>query len=211
MNKQRISILIVAAVGMAAAFMPWITVPIMGGVSGFQSTPGKISFVLFLVPMVLCFLGDRNKDLNRKLHITTMIFGVLAIVSTAIQFLVITNNETENPLEQLFSEVFQIGIGLYLTAFAAVMLPVLTLVMKNSKAQQAGEEEMDTSLETSRFVATAPIEKTPEIPKEEKEELLDASLESSRFLNKEQAEESPKEEKEEGSVDKEDYSRFMPK
>ncbi len=52
MNKQRFAVIIVAVIGMIAAFLPWYKILQVGNISGISSS-GWFTFILFAIVIVL--------------------------------------------------------------------------------------------------------------------------------------------------------------
>jgi len=64
LNKQRIVIVACAALGIIAAFIPWVSVSVFGIRQSIGFQYGVISFVFFIPPVVLAVLGDRSTELT---------------------------------------------------------------------------------------------------------------------------------------------------
>ena len=60
MHKQRIFMLIAAAVGALACFLPWVNVPIMGSMNGVAGIVGQMALAMFVGAGVLVLLGNRT-------------------------------------------------------------------------------------------------------------------------------------------------------
>jgi len=68
MHKQRLAIIIASVIGILSVFMPWANVPIRGSINAMEQFGDAGSFgvkiiLLFAVPIVLAFLGDRTKPM----------------------------------------------------------------------------------------------------------------------------------------------------
>lgn len=128
MNDQRLSILILAAVGMATAFMPWVKMPIFGYVPG-TDNGGWVIFALFMVVFILAFIGDRSRDLAGMkfysaifLSLVAAGFGVWKIID-------------------LDSPLVTVEYGLYLMTLAGVVIPLAAFIIGKSKRRDSTQKE----------------------------------------------------------------------
>lgn len=138
MNKQRLAVLIAAAVGVLASFMPWVKAPFVGSVSGINGADGWINLVLFAIPLALCLLKDKTQPLTGALlygaivpSIVALLMGVWKIVD--FQRTVASMNDPENPFAQALCSSVSIEFGLYLVVLAGIALPILAFVVKDKK------------------------------------------------------------------------------
>src|SRR5689334_2915365 len=109
MSKQRKLILIAAAVGVIAMFLPWWSIDmgfVGGSVSGMHGE-GIVVFLAFVGAIVLCVMGDQTKTLSRQNWMLTLIAGGLAALITLITFF------NAPPLGDR-------GFGLYIALLAAI-------------------------------------------------------------------------------------------
>ncbi len=134
MNKQRIAILIVSLIGALATFMPWASIPVFGSINGTHSPIGKVSLVLFIIPMIMCFLGNLTNEFKKTsiyIILTTSIFvfllDLIQLVSHNLK------NQNNTPLDQLLAEVVSIGFGLYIAIIAGAMLPIFLFLLKSKQ------------------------------------------------------------------------------
>lgn len=90
MSKQRKMILIAAAVGVIAMFLPWwsISLGIFGGgsVSGMHDV-GILVFLCFAAAGVLAFMGDQTKNLSKTNWMLALLAGGLASLIMVIKFI----------------------------------------------------------------------------------------------------------------------------
>ena len=134
MNNQRISLLVISAIGILATFMPWSSVPILGSMNGVNTTIGKFSIIFFIIPLVVCLIGNKSKELKKSSHYIIIISSVIVVMLDSIQLLVlILKPQSENPLDILISEQIRIGFGLYLAILSGIMLPVFLFLMKSKE------------------------------------------------------------------------------
>jgi len=89
MNKQRKFILIAAAVGVIAMFLPWVRVSFFGisnSVNGFHDI-GILVFLCFVGAGVVAFLGDQTKSLDKTFWFIALAAGGIAALIMVINFL----------------------------------------------------------------------------------------------------------------------------
>jgi hypothetical protein len=113
MSKQRKFILIAAAIGVIATFLPWWTVSVFGftsSVNGFHEM-GILSFICFVVAGLMAYLDDQTKNLDKTKWTITLIAG--AISTLIILWYILGNNNNS-----LFGATA--GFGLYLAGLAAL-------------------------------------------------------------------------------------------
>jgi peptidoglycan/LPS O-acetylase OafA/YrhL len=90
MSKQRKMILIAAAVGVIAMFLPWVSISVFGlagGSANGMHGEGILVFLCFLVAGALAWMGDQNKSLNQTNWMLTLVAGGLASLIMVIRFL----------------------------------------------------------------------------------------------------------------------------
>ena len=88
MSKQRKFILIAAAVGIIAVFLPWISIGAFGvkeSQNGFHSY-GIVVFLAFAVAVVISLIGDQTKTLDQSMWMVALVAGVIAALFTLIFF-----------------------------------------------------------------------------------------------------------------------------
>ena len=225
MNKQRIAILIAASIGVFACILPWSSVPLLATMNGIQTKIGKITIVLFAIPLILSMIGNRTKDLNKTLFYFTLIPGLLAGLFCGIQYYVLTTTELDNPnpLDKIIAQALTIEYGLYMAVFSGIMLPILTIVMRdphkyvddqphyNLKKRMAPDRSIvnntmaqsnnDPSVYTQKEEVEQPILK--QRPQHPQPNSIDIATQKEATGTDSKPSES--------KIDKEDHSRFMPK
>ena len=111
MSKQRKMILIAAAVGVIAMFLPWWSIDmgfVRGSVSGMHGE-GIVVFLCFAGAAALAAMGEQTRNLSQQNWTITLIVGALAILITLISFF------NAPPLGDR-------GFGLYIALIAAVCI-----------------------------------------------------------------------------------------
>jgi peptidoglycan/LPS O-acetylase OafA/YrhL len=119
MSKQRKMILIAAAVGVIAMFLPWWSVGIFGSVNGLHGE-GILIFLCFLAAGALAAMGDQTKNLDRTNWMLTLIAGGVASLILVIRFL--------SWLEILGA----ISIGFYLALAASFAIVVFAYAQRTA-------------------------------------------------------------------------------
>jgi len=144
MSRQRIAVLIVAAVGMIATFLPWINISIAGSVPGSEGD-GWITFVLFGVPLLLSLIGKREQMLADSGKIAALIASLLALALGVWKLIDLANMSVDenNVFAEALSEAVSAGIGLYLVVICGVLIPVVLFVIRD-KAMPIVEETGST-------------------------------------------------------------------
>jgi hypothetical protein len=137
MHQQRLAIVIAAAVGMLGTFLPWVSVPFLGSISGARGD-GWISFVLFLVALLMALLGNKQSIMKGIQFVVAIVFGALAAALGVWKILDINSamGETtaENPLSQSLGSIVSIGIGLYVIVVAGIAIILLGFILQKEKA-----------------------------------------------------------------------------
>ena len=122
MNKQRKFILIAAAVGAIATFLPWVSVS-FGAYGGYSSNGfsgiGILVFFCLVASGVLAFLGDQTKALDKTFWFITLACGAIATLIMVINFL------------RASGYMSLIGIGFYLTTLASIVVLVAAYMFRS--------------------------------------------------------------------------------
>lgn len=77
LNKQRKFIIIGAALGLIACFLPWFSYG-MGSVNGMNGI-GLLAFILFIVAGLLALMGDQKGNIPSKMWLPVLGAGVVNI------------------------------------------------------------------------------------------------------------------------------------
>ncbi|MBB1549973.1 hypothetical protein HG449_003875 [Candidatus Saccharibacteria bacterium] len=93
-NTQRIAIAISSGIGILACFMPWVSLPIVGTVNG-ASGDGLIFAALLAIPLLMVLLGDKTKQIEKKIKIASILVGVLVIFCGIFMEIAEFNNKIE--------------------------------------------------------------------------------------------------------------------
>jgi uncharacterized membrane protein len=110
MNKQRKFILIAAAVGVIAMFLPWVRIEFFGisnSVNGFHDI-GFLIFLCFVGAGVVAFLGDQTKSLDKTFWFIALACGGVAALIMVINFI------------RALDVLSYVSIGFYLALLASL-------------------------------------------------------------------------------------------
>lgn len=132
MNKQRVAILIIAAFGMLATFMPWVKIPIMGSINGTEGD-GWITLGFYAIPLILTLIGDKTKSIKGGMLVGVIIPSILASVFGIYKIYDFNTAMNSNPLARLLGSVISIEFGLYLIAIAGFAITLVALLIKDKK------------------------------------------------------------------------------
>ena len=130
---QKKYMLIAAAIGVIAVFLPWATVKsVMGSVSanGLDGDDGVITLIIVSIVGYLVFRNDKSEELTgNNLYLVVGGFGIAALIG--IYDLSNASSSFPSVTNQYVS--VNIGIGLYLTALAGVAGAAIPFVLKNKE------------------------------------------------------------------------------
>lgn len=137
MNKQRLAILITAAIGAFSTFLPWGYVPFLGSINGVASEEWNTLFY-FSITILICIIGNRN---NRLKGIPLYIAIITAILAGIIGVDTISHingkslissgiGMNSNPFRR--GNITSVGIGLYLIVLAGFVIPFIAFLIKDT-------------------------------------------------------------------------------
>lgn len=114
MNKQRKFVLIAAAIGVIAMFLPWFRISFFGMSSSINGMHGNgiIVFICFIIAGVLAYLGDQGKNLERTFWFITLASGALATIIMVWNLIDVSGNS--------FGMGSVMSFGFYLAILAAI-------------------------------------------------------------------------------------------
>lgn len=131
MHKQRLGVIVAAALGIVSAFLPWAKVSLFGmsiSAKGTDGGDGFLTIALFAVAGIFAFLGtDRTKAIDAGKVKTVAIMGAVITVFMLLELLV-------------FIGFSYSGIGVYLSLIAGLAVLAVPFVIKDS-----GEISMPTA------------------------------------------------------------------
>ena len=112
MSKQRKFVLIAAAVGVIATFLPWWSISIFGytsTVNGFHGM-GILSFLCFVAAGIIAYLDDQTKNLDKTKWTITLIAGAISTL-IIIWYIIDTSISAFGSF---------LGFGIYIAGLAAI-------------------------------------------------------------------------------------------
>jgi len=125
MHKQRRFVLILAAIGLIAVFLPWVTVGGVFGNSlnahGFNGT-GVVVFLALLAVAVIAIMGDQKKAEERNMWMITLLAGFIALLFAIIKY------------SQISGSAFGIvsaGYGLWISLIASLAVIICAWLFKS--------------------------------------------------------------------------------
>ena len=118
MNKQRKFILIAAAVGFIAMFLPWFDMVIFS-INGMHDK-GILVFICFVVAGVIAYFGDQTKSLEKTPWFVALIAGVLATVLMVWFF-----------LESTGTYGVPLAFGFYIAGLAAIGVVISAYIFRS--------------------------------------------------------------------------------
>ena len=127
MNRQRMIIAVLAVIGIVSVFLPWAK--IMGiSISGTDAgNDGWIALALYAVALGMAMMGDRTQPLGGKFKWGAVVAGLLAAAVGILNIMDVTKDLAAK----------YIGIGLWLTGLAGVLILVVALAMGGGSAPSA--------------------------------------------------------------------------
>ena len=134
LNRQRKYILIAAAAGAIAVFLPWATISVdLFGYSASQSINGFHSYGIvvilgFMVTMIIAFTGELTKPLEKKIWMASLCTGVLSLLFNIIS---VTNVSSSFGNGFDFADI-NIGFGAWIALVASTGIVMFTSLFRNS-------------------------------------------------------------------------------
>ena len=126
MHKQRMALMLAAAAGIVASFLPWASV--MGISVNGTAGAGWISLLLFAVIAIMSLLGNRTMALKGGLMIAAIIAAVLVIILGIWQIM---------DIKKEGGGFVEIGFGLYIVVAAGAGCLLLPFVIKGGESSNA--------------------------------------------------------------------------
>jgi hypothetical protein len=143
MNNQRKFILIAAAVGIIAAFLPWVSVSAgmfgmsMGSVSvnGFHGV-GILYCLAIAAAGAVAAMGDQKALLDKNMRLVAILGGAVSVIALLIWFVNLKSSATDGGLGVVSASV---GYGFYLSAVAALAVTIIPFYIKGADDSLAGD------------------------------------------------------------------------
>ncbi|MBN2571990.1 MAG: hypothetical protein JXA68_07670 [Ignavibacteriales bacterium] len=139
MNKQKLVIIIIAALGVVSTFLPWATVKLYASISinGTNGGDGWITLGLFAIAGTLSLIGDRKRPLNGTYKIITMVAGLVAAVVGILNIVNMRSKLSEISNQNFFGDqlkdMVSTGFGLWLIVICGLALAIVIYLMREKK------------------------------------------------------------------------------
>jgi hypothetical protein len=79
-NNKHKTFSIISLIGIISAFLPWVTVPLLGSISGIKGD-GIITLILFAISLIVIFFNERSSFImNNLTKIVTSINGLIFLM-----------------------------------------------------------------------------------------------------------------------------------
>lgn len=153
MSQQRFYALIAAAIGMFGTFLPWVSAPVISGISG-TAGDGWFTLILFGITFFILLQGDKMKDLDQKQLLA--VYGTSGLAALFALWKITSFNNSisqfagrETMVSGMFTSTVSVGIGLYLVVVAGVAVIGLAFTMKGKDmvSKEKGGKETDDKKE----------------------------------------------------------------
>jgi len=132
-HSQRTWIMVMGAAGILSAFLPWITAPIVGSVSGIDGPDGWLVVGIFVVALLIGLTGNRSQSLSFGGRAGVAIFGIAGTALAAWKISSIYEMKSSggnSNLEVALSNAISVGAGLWVMAVAGALLVGAALTSK---------------------------------------------------------------------------------
>ena len=138
MNKQRLAILILAAVGVISVFLPWVSMPLIGSVNGAHGI-GWLVFVLYAATIVVSLLCDRTQPLAGKMLYAAIAPSAVARLISLWKLVEFKSSMAgameDNPFAEALGASVSLGIGLILVVVAGFAVVAAGFLIKEKRAE----------------------------------------------------------------------------
>jgi hypothetical protein len=130
MNKQKMSIVIFAVVGIAASlFIPWFKA--FGYSKSGSDGDGIFTAILYVVPLILSLVSSKTASFGKGAFWATIACGILASI-IGIYEIYHANSLSSALSLNPFGDGLCVGTGLYLEIIAGIMIAVFTFKSKET-------------------------------------------------------------------------------
>jgi hypothetical protein len=131
MHLQRLLIIIGAAAGMLATFLPWVTMPLIGSLPGTKGD-GWITFGLFVAVAVLAVVKDRERPLSGGMKLAVAAPALVASMVGVWKIIDFNSKmpKDDNPFLKALAQSVSIGVGLYLVIGAGLVVAAFALALR---------------------------------------------------------------------------------
>ena len=128
MHKHRLGILIASGVGMLGVFLPWVTVPFLGAVSGISAgSTGWVLLIFFGASLAMTLIGNKHSILEGAKFWVAIILSALCAL---IAILNIIDYKSEVSKTGGLGSMISLGIGIYVVVLAGIAVVLLGFILK---------------------------------------------------------------------------------
>lgn len=124
-HTQRIWIVALGVVGILTAFLPWISVPMMGSVSGIAGSDGYVVIGVFAIVLLLGLTGKHSRPVGAGARVGLVIFGAaggaLAVWKISQVYEMKANADGGSQFEAALSNAISVGAGLWVMAVVGAL------------------------------------------------------------------------------------------
>lgn len=143
MSDQRIAIALFAVIGISSTFMPWVKISYIEYTFGTESV-GWICLGLFIVPLVLAFLGDRRHLLKGGSLYSALAASLVAAGLGIWKML------------DLDTSLVTVEYGLYLLVISGLVIPLAAYIIGDRNTAVSDHRTSRTSYDTEIFKSGPP-------------------------------------------------------
>ena len=126
MNKQRLYVLIAAAVGIISLFLPWVKVTIFfasATASAMNGSTGYFLFLLFAVCGVMVLLGNHTANIDKGKWVVLLICGIIAVLWILLTWVGASNSAYGGS---------SLAFGFYISLLSAVGVVVAAFMFRSA-------------------------------------------------------------------------------
>jgi len=155
MNKQKLIITIVAAIGALSIFLPWVSLQLSTTITANGAhVEGWIGFILYIIPIAYCvFAGNREKSLQTKKDkmmvaipaLIALIVGGVGGYGSAFNSAVLSAPRNDPVAHQMkgmadLRAASSLQFGFYLFIAAGLIVAILAFVIKAKNESKTKSE-----------------------------------------------------------------------
>ncbi|MDR3241575.1 MAG: hypothetical protein LBT37_05335 [Lactobacillaceae bacterium] len=136
MNKEKITVLVIAVIGAFMTFMPWAKIGVLLTVNGTDGD-GWFTFLVFAVAIAILFIGDKKAELivwqkNSIIAVGTINFLLAAfeIINIKSKLAQIEQSKDIFGIGKMMAQAVKIQPALYIIALTALLLVVVVVFKK---------------------------------------------------------------------------------
>lgn len=137
MNKQRFAVLVVAIIGIIAAFLPWYKIADVKTISGITSS-GWFTSLMFVVIMILTLRKDLKEDMTMGISWSVTICSLLASFAVLWRVIDVFFAKESNGLFGLAGDMYgvmgsqvTVGYGAWVVVIAGICVPLAAFLFRD--------------------------------------------------------------------------------